>query len=88
MGSECHSAESEDRRRESNPGVCDRGVTMKHYQESPANVQVIAMLFCSSHKTVYVHKVKMSTKHYWATVNIYGHNATDVINNVDKINLF
>lgn len=29
----------------------------------------------------------MSTKHYWATVNIYGHNAIDVKNG-DKINLF
>lgn len=52
MGSKCHSAESEDWRQESGPGVCDRGVTMKHYQESLANVQVIATLCCSSHKTV------------------------------------
>lgn len=88
MGSKCHSAESEDWRQESGPGVCDRGVTMKHYQESLANVQVITTLCCSSHKTVYVHKVKMSTKHYWATVNISMGTMQMMSKNGDKINFF
>lgn len=46
------------------------------------------MLFCLLYKIVYVYKVKMLIKYYWVIVNIYGYNVIDVINNVDKINLF
>lgn len=87
MGSECHSAESEDRRRESNPGVCDRGVTMKHYQESLANVQVIAMLFCSSHKTVSYIKLRCQ-QNTIEPLSISMGTMQLMLNNVDKINLF
>lgn len=46
------------------------------------------MLFCLLYKIVYVYKVKMLIKYYWVIVNIYGYNVIDVINNVDKINVF